>query len=279
MLLIFVVLNIHDGLPCMAVINPLDSTLQAKMIFGPCETISDFLEQYTLEGTRRDDKSPRRINVQIFSPVTREHAKKIVEIYTRVYRGTYPFKEMLDIPFVLATFSDPKYWWGIFSLKDTIVGCFTIVTDFHTNTAYMRGLNILPEYQGQVGVRKLSYALIYRYFQDHPTILRWYTEARTAHAIVQHLSYSIGGRGCALLINKDYFFNRKETDCLMVAYQKETLTHHRIAPIILPAYCYPFYQYAKSQFNLGMDPIFITFALPTLPSKRGNDMKVEQFPQ
>ncbi len=230
-----------------------------------CEDIDVFLDLYTPEGMPQESKTESELNVDIFKPSMRQHAKQIVNIYRLVYKGTYPFKEMLDEEYVFQTFENPAYWWGIFSFKSTdgsahnseIVGCFTIVTDKANQTAYMRGLNILPRYQGRVGVRALSYALIYRYFQDHPGILRWYTEARTAHPIVQHLADTIGAHGCALLVNKDYFFHRKETDCFMVGYKAEVFERYRREPIVLPLFAREFYEFSKHQFELPGNPVFI----------------------
>ncbi len=248
-----------------------------------CRSLTQFLQDYNADGVRTALSTGNTLPVQIFTPSTRTHANRIVEIYNTIYHGSYPYTEMLDSEFVYATFSDPCYWWGVFSENrqepQQIIGCFTIVTERKSKTAYMRGLNILPAYQGRVGTRSLSYALIYRYFQEHPRILRWYTEARTAHPIVQHLAYTIGARGCALLQGKDRFFGEKESDCLMVAYRTHALTTYRKAPVVLPAFVAPFYHYVQQQYGITESPVYITCTSDNFPAIRRDEFEITITPQ
>ena len=68
---------------------------------------------------------------------------------------------MLDPDYVYRSFSDPTYWWGFVTIEDDYVGCFTITIDYEHRTAYMRGLNNVPEYQGQgIGSEILSQLVV-----------------------------------------------------------------------------------------------------------------------
>ncbi len=213
-----------------------------------CESIDDFLVQYDNDGRNLySDKNYDKLPVLIDKPRTLEDAQSIVEIYNVIYEETYPYKEMLDPIFVYNTFQDPTYHWGIFRFKsqgkiqNKIVGCFTITIDYINKSGYMRGLNILPDYQGRINVRELSYGMIHRFCeQNKDSIDKWYNESRTAHNIVQYLSRQIGALPYAIYAGKDCFLKKKETDVLMVAYRRDALyntrqppkkIHHRVKPL------------------------------------------------
>jgi hypothetical protein len=217
-----------------------------------CDTMDEMYAIYDAHGRRIDD--PRKNNtenVMIHTPSTWSHAESITEIYKEIYRGTYPFHEMLDPKFLFETFSDPDYYWGIFCHPkdpDTIMGCFTVVIDRYHNAGYMRGLIILPKYRKQIGVRKLSYAMVKRFFVVHPEVDKWYNEARTAHSIVQHLSRVIAAKIQAIFLNKDYFMNQKESDALMVGYWESALEARVIPEKILPEVI-PYYLRSRAMHN------------------------------
>ncbi len=209
-----------------------------------CDTMDEMYAIYDAHGRRRDDpKKNTSESVMIHAPSTWSHAEAIVKIYEEIYQGTYPFHEMLDPQFLFETFSNPDYYWGIFCHpKDpnTIMGCFTVVIDRYHNAGYMRGLNILPGYRKQIGVRELSYAMVKQFFVAHPEVNKWYNEARTAHSIVQHLSRVIAAKIQAIYLNKDYFMHRKESDALMVGYWDGALEARVIPRKVLPEVI-PFY--------------------------------------
>jgi hypothetical protein len=217
-----------------------------------CDTMDEMYAIYDDNGRRIDDpKKNTPGNITISAPSTKVHAHSIVAIYKEIYQGTYPFHEMLDPQFLLKTFSDPDYYWGIFCHpedSDIIMGCFTVVIDRYHNAGYMRGLNILPKYRKQIGVRELSYAMVKRFFVVHPEVDKWYNEARTAHSIVQHLSRVIAAKTQALFLNKDYFMHRKESDVLMVGYWESALESRVIPEQMLPEVI-PFYLRSRTMHD------------------------------
>ncbi|WP_371804200.1 hypothetical protein [Candidatus Lokiarchaeum ossiferum] len=249
----------------MEIAKPIQNHISYKS--SACDSIDEFLIKYSedgkyLYGENKDEK----ISVMIEEPTTLEEAKSIVQIYNEIYEGTYPYKEMLDPKFIYQTFQDPTFHWGIFRFdaqKDPekpIVGCFTITLDTFNKSAYMRGLNILPEYQGKINVRELSYAMIHRFCEQNEGIIdKWYNESRTAHNIVQYLSRQIGALPYAIYEGKDTFLNKKETDVLMVAYRKNALYNTRQPPEKIHYRVKPLYSRIAMQYNFE--------EIPTITSK------------
>ncbi len=98
----------------------------------------------------------------------------------------------------------------------TPIGCFTQIIDEERATGYMRGLTILPEYQTQLNLRELLMQLMWHvYEKTQDRIFKWYTEARTAHNKSQYFISVVGAKTHAILLNKDYFYNVKESDALI----------------------------------------------------------------
>lgn len=199
----------------------------------------------------------RDYHVKIIEPRTLEHAKIVVSIYQEIYQGTYPYLEMLDPDYLKESFSDPNCYWGIFRIDEgspeagTDVGCFTIVYDFKSRTAYFRGLNILPRFHKKVGARELSTSMCVRFLNTTMgKIDKWYMEARTAHSAVQYIARLAGCKAQALFLNKDYFLGKKESDCLQVAYWDHALETTRVIPEIILPEILPFYYRAQQLHNL-----------------------------
>ena len=223
-----------------------------------CESVDEFYALYDEEGFMIGDKDRHRdYHVKMIEPSTMEHAKIIVSVYEEIYKGTYPYLEMLDPNYILKSFSDPNCYWGIFRIDEgspeagTDVGCFTIVNNFKTRTAYFRGLNILPQFHRKVGVRELATAMCVHFLNiTKGKIDKWYIEARTAHNVVQHISRLAGCKTQALFLNKDYFMGRKESDCLQVAYWDSALETTRVIPELMLPEILPFYYRAQQMHNL-----------------------------
>jgi hypothetical protein len=218
----------------MEVIRPIQQFLLSPL---QCTCLDDFFQNYDLEGNHIGNGDAQLNNhIEITHPSTLADAKAIVEVYRDIYKGTYPYKEMLNEDYIYSTFTDPSYYWNIFTIPSIcgiplVVGCFTIVIDLIQKRAYMRGLNIRLEYQRKVHVRELSYAMIRRFFTEHQgEVFNWYNESRTEHDVVQYLSYHIGAVPYAFLKGKDYFHNKKESDVLMVGHTNEALYERRISP-------------------------------------------------
>ena len=223
-----------------------------------CNSVDEFYALYDEDGYVIGDQDRYRdYHVKIIAPTTIQHAQIVVSIYQKIYRGTYPYLEMLDPNYVKESFSDPNCYWGIFRIDEgsseagTNVGCFTIVYDFEKRTAYFRGLNILQQYQKKVGARELSTAMCVRFLNaTMGRIDKWYMEARTAHTAVQYIARIAGCKTQALFLNKDYFLGRKESDCLQAAYWDHALESSRIVPDYILPEILPFYYRAQQMHNL-----------------------------
>ena len=232
--------------------------LQRKSLPKMCHSVDEFYALYDEDGFIIGDQDRQRdYRVKIIEPRTIEHAKIVVSIYQEIYNGTYPYLEMLDPYYIKDSFSDPNCYWGIFRIDEgsseagTNVGCFTIIYDFESRTAYFRGLNILPRYHKKVGARELSTAMCVRFLNaTMGKIDKWYMEARTAHSAVQYIARLAGCKTQALFLNKDYFINRKESDCLQVAYWDHALETTRIIPEFILPEILPFYYRAQQMHNL-----------------------------
>lgn len=230
-----------------------------------CEWIEEMIDYYLPSGQRIDELGKKHLLVSSSIPSTYEVAEAVVKIYNSIYKGTYPYHEMLDVENVYHTFSNPKYYWRVFQIEQTgqIIGCCTIVVDLYNRRAYCRGLNILPEFQGQVGVRELSSGMMRAFLVHyHDQIDKWFIEARTAHTAVQYIANMAGAKPHALLFNKDQFFHKYETDCFQVAYRYSAMHSQRIPPLTLPLQIAPLYEYICHLHDLSLNEITFYFPKP-----------------
>nr|WP_147664605.1 hypothetical protein [Candidatus Prometheoarchaeum syntrophicum]QEE17721.1 hypothetical protein DSAG12_03559 [Candidatus Prometheoarchaeum syntrophicum] len=229
-----------------------------KSLPKKCKSVDEFYALYDEDGFMVGDPDRHRAyHVKIIRPTTMHHANIVVSLYKEIYQGTYPYLEMLDPTYVKESFADPKCYWGIFRIEQgspeagTDVGCFTIVNDFDTRTAYFRGLNVLPQFHKKVGVRELATSMCVHFLNaTMGRIDKWYIEARTAHNKVQYISRLAGCKTQALLLNKDYFLGKKESDCLQVAYWDHALESRRVIPKSILPEILPFYYRAQQMHNL-----------------------------
>jgi hypothetical protein len=221
--------------------------------------IDDFYDSWSLEYQNNLETMSKEINADLISPSSLQDAEKIVQIYTEVYRGTYPFPEMLDKNWIFARFSDPQYNWGLFITKETqeIIGCWTIVLDFINGTGYMRGLMVRPQFQKRFNLKLLCEIMTWQVMHKHRSqITKWYCEARTAHSISQYLMTVMGSNLLGLFLNKDYFYGIKETDALMVAYSPRCLSELRILPIAILPEVMPLFEYTQMLLGLPNVPVY-----------------------
>jgi hypothetical protein len=119
-------------------------------------------------------------------------------------------------------------------------------------TGYMRGLMIIPEYQSKINLKELVMgACRHVYEMTKDSIFKWYCESRTAHNKTQFFMTMLGARTQAVLLNKDYFFGVKESDALMVAYNKKALNSKRLPATIVIPEVIPFYEQYEAMYNLN----------------------------
>ena len=62
-----------------------------------CNSVNEFYALYDEDGFMIGDQDRHRdYHVKIIEPTTMQHAKIVVSIYQKIYKGTYPYLEMLD---------------------------------------------------------------------------------------------------------------------------------------------------------------------------------------
>jgi hypothetical protein len=224
-----------------------------------CDDLDEFAEVFTPEGfPKGSNHAQKQLQAEFLPPTTYEEAEFVKSVYEIIYEGTYPFPEMLDVDWIYQSFSDPNYIWGLYRIahgypeEGKPIGCFTYVLDFVKATGYMRGLRIIPEYQSKINLKELvmgSCRHVYEMTKDR--IFKWYCESRTAHNKTQFFMTILGARTQGILLNKDYFYGVKESDALMVAYNKEALGSKRLpAQFVIPEVL-PIYEHFQALYNLN----------------------------
>ncbi len=199
----------------------------------------------------RSDK--KRINPMI-RLATPEDIEDIIFIYKDVYDDTYPYKEMEDREEILKMLSSPNIEWLIFETKDhEIVGCFTFMLDFNKKMGNIRGFNLKKKFLGKLDIMKMAMgSIIAMYKKYYNKIFRWYGECRTAHSKSQFFLSALGFKPVGFYPCKDVFYNKVESDLLILSYDERSLTTMRSkeTPKILPEALNGFL-YSDKRYNLG----------------------------
>ena len=185
---------------------------------------------------------------------TQEDVDEIINIYKDIYEGTYPYKEMEDKEEVSKMIESPNIEWLVFRTPhDETIGCFTFILDFEEKMGYLRGLNLKKNNLGKIDVLKAtisSFITMYRKYEGK--IFRWYGESRTAHTNSQYTLGAGGFKPVAFFPNKDVFYNKVESDILLISYDERALEEYRSKrkPRILPSVenCFV---YSDLRYSLG----------------------------
>jgi len=201
--------------------------------------------------------SDRKHNHKI-SPILRlarvEDAEEITKIYTELYEGTYPYKEMEEIESVREMILDPNIQWIIYQDPSyNIAGCITFVLDFQQKRGYIRGFMLKKKYQGHIDITKAMIgSMITMLYKFKDKIYTWYVENRTAHAKSQYAMWVCGIAPIGFYPNKDKFLGKVESDLMQICYDERALRKFRIniAPKIIPQ-AHGCYQYANGRYDLG----------------------------
>jgi len=144
--------------------------------------------------------------------------------------------------------------WIVFKNKEEeIIGCFTFILNFEDKMGYLRGLNVKKKFLGKIDVLKAamgSFLAMYSTYEDY--IYRWYGESRTAHTKSQYALGAGGFKPIAFYPNKDVFYNKIESDILLICYDERALRQYRCnsIPKIIPA-VYDCFLYSDKKYNLG----------------------------
>lgn len=238
-------------------------TKEEVKIKKPINTIQDFLRTYAkykdldledgISFPKRSSSKAQKLTptVQIAKP---EDAQIISEIFKRVYQNTYPYKELESSQEIRKMIEDPDYNWIVFKINgDEIIGCIGIEFDSSVKSMTLHGFAIKKEYQGMTSLPKLLLAgwvaLLNKYEKK---ALMWFGEARSAHSKSQFLGAYLGLKPIAFFPKKDIFFNREESEFLLILYDEDVLTKYRrkeipkIIPRVLTCY-----SYALKKYQLG----------------------------
>lgn len=233
----------------------------------PIITIQDYLRKfarYTDLSLERGIVFPRKSDskeqktipmVQIAKP---EEAQDISEIFKRVYQNTYPYKEMENPQEVRKMIENPNYTWFLFKINlDEIIGCVALKYMSSTRSMYLHGFAIKKEYQGTASLPKLVMAAWTVFLKKYEKkALIWFGEARSAHSKSQFLSDLLGLKPIAFFPRKDIFFNREESEFLLILYDEDLISKYRrkkipkIIPRILTCY-----SYALKRYQLGFPEV------------------------
>jgi hypothetical protein len=134
-----------------------------------------------------------------------------------------------------------------------IVGSTCFVIDLKEKKGYLRSLVVRKEWLGILDASKAyitACLLIFKKYRDR--ILIWWGEARTADAKSQFINRQCSVRPIAWLPNKDIFYNKIESDLMMIAYDKRIFEKYRSKqiPVVIPSVvnCFLF---ADMQYELG----------------------------
>ncbi|MBD3211218.1 MAG: hypothetical protein GF311_01325 [Candidatus Lokiarchaeota archaeon] len=226
--------------------------------------IEDFLKPF-LEFLPDDLTKEFRLPVKIrenernkYNPLLRlakpEEASIIANIVKDDYEGTYPYKEMENPIEIQRMIETGDYKFILFlDDKGTIMGSTCFVLDFPKKKGYLRSLVVKKEFIGYLDTTKAyitACLMIWCKYRDK--ILIWWGEARTADSKSQYINRLCAVRPIAWLPNKDIFYNKIESDLMMIAYSRDVIKKYRTKkiPKIIRSIiqCYTF---ADSQYKLG----------------------------
>ncbi|MFO7795401.1 MAG: hypothetical protein ACQERB_10910 [Promethearchaeati archaeon] len=205
-----------------------------------------------------------RLNVKIrkketnkYNPFLRlaklEEAKDIAYIVKDDYEGTYPYKEMEDPHEIKRMIKSDKYKFIVFLNEESeIIGSTCFVLDLQEKKGYLRSLVVRKNWIGRLDAKKAyitACLMVWNVYKKK--ILLWWAETRTADAKAQYITRECSLRPIAWFPNKDIFYNKIESDLLIIAYNKERIEKYRSKklPEIIPS-VFGCYSYSKINYNL-----------------------------
>ena len=170
-----------------------------------------------------------------------QDAEQIINVNHSVYKGHYPYFDLLDVEYV-REFADDKDRGiiGVYEMEEQISGFLMLVVDREQRKGQYRGLMVVPSKRTKLQVKNRGMETVYQaYTSFYQDVDLWFGETRTAHKIGQRWMEECGSRPCALLPNKDIFTGDgvRESDVLEVVYNKNALYQHRNPdPQLLPQF-------------------------------------------
>ncbi|MGQ4873707.1 MAG: hypothetical protein ACP6IY_06475 [Promethearchaeia archaeon] len=255
----------------MTVYNVIPNTIISQYEINSSFT-QDFLNTFNscreinlYSGTVFDFRIKERIYKNKINPIIRkattDDISEILFIYDDIYDGTYPYKEICDPKNIQNMLKRKDVEWLMFEHPKTreIIGTFTFTLDFDDKKGYTRGFVIKNKFCGKFDVLKAfmgSFLAMYQKYNGE--IFRWYGESRTAHAKSQYCMKFGGFYPVAFLPNKDFFYNKVESDILLISYDKRAITEYRSnkKPKIIPS-ALGCFKYSDRRYNLGRCNLFL----------------------
>ena len=223
-------------------------------------TIQDFLRtnvRYKDLSLEKGISFPKRSssNAQNVIPMIQiaksEEAQSISEIFKLVYRNSYPYKELESEQEIRKMIEDPDYNWLVFKINgENVIGCAGVKFKASAKSIYLHGFAIKKEYQGMPSLPKLilaAWVVLLKKYEKRALLC--FGEARSAHSKSQSLSDYLGLKPIAFFPKKDIFFNREESEFLLILYDEDLITKYRrketpkIIPRVLTCYYYALERY------------------------------------
>ena len=202
--------------------------------------------------------------------------KEITQIFKEIYNEGYPFKEFESESEILKMIEDPSFHWLVFRNSfGSIMGCIGLEIDHDNKRGIFHGLVFKRMYQGFTDFTKLftaSFCSLARIFEKE--ILSFSCEVRSAHSKTQFMGKYLGLLPIAFLPNKDVFFDKEESEILIISYREEALIKYRSPKTVkIPWQVLKSYHFASDKLNIGS---FKVKNYPNLVYKEKKSFKVQR---
>jgi hypothetical protein len=180
--------------------------------------------------------------------------KEIVQIFKEIYRGKYPFREFEKESEILKMIEDPMYYWVVFKNgSGSIIGCIGLEIEIENKRGILHGLAFKRQYQGLTDLYKLfsaSFCSVLRIFEKE--MLSVSCEVRSAHSKSQYMGKLSGFVPVAFLPNKDIFFDKEESEIIVIAYREAALKKYRSPKTAtIPFQVLKSFSYASQKLGIG----------------------------
>ena len=225
-----------------------DEFLQTHSEFGSCNIDKGFSLSEIL-GSASNKLLPR---IELAKP---EDALELSQIFREIYKGTYPYKEFEDEMKFKKMIEDPKFYWFKFLInKNKLIGCIGFHVDSNKKCGTLHGLVIKEIYQGLAEIPNLIIGIIYSIIKKFRNIIFHLScEVRASHNKSQFFGKVAGLLPVGFLPNKDLFYNRVESEFVIILYDRIVFKEYRIQE--KPKIVYPIlncYAFASKIYNIGL---------------------------
>lgn len=195
-------------------------------------TLNDFLDsnkKYKNLDVRKGISFPKRSETEKIVPSAQlaipGDEKGIVSVFKDVYLGAYPFKEFEDENEILKMIEDLQVFRNS---SKAIIGCIGLEVDLENKSGILHGLVFKRQFQGITSLYKLftaSLCSVLRIIKND--ILSVSCEVRSAHSKTQYMGKILGFLPIAFLPNKDIFFEKEESEIIVIVYYEDAMGRYR----------------------------------------------------